>query len=156
MRDEMEDRLRADLPAVQVIDFAYHRRPADEKLALRSAFDSELRSRFLKDLARDHEAELRASGFSPFNIAALTRGRVPRGYQVHHIRPLDDGGSNDPSNLVLIRAHPEHEAVHRFLDPQLQDLRHGESRRVRLPVVPPGIQRPADPVHRRPLRQSER
>lgn len=30
--------------------------------------------------------------------------RAPEGMQVHHIRPLDDGGTNAADNLVLIRA----------------------------------------------------
>ncbi|MGG1688404.1 HNH endonuclease signature motif containing protein [Pseudalkalibacillus sp. NRS-1564] len=30
------------------------------------------------------------------------------GYQVHHKLPLDDGGNNDLSNLILIKNDPNH------------------------------------------------
>jgi hypothetical protein len=82
-------------------------------------------------------------GFSLRNITTLANGRVPRGFQVHHIRPLDDGGTNDFSNLVLIRAHPAHEAVHRYLDPQIHGLECGKTRVVSLPIPEPGIHRPS-------------
>jgi hypothetical protein len=148
-----ERRLRDALPTAGLIDFTYSRRAKAEKRALREAFDAEFRVDFLKHLAQSRSSELRASGFSPQNIASLARGRVPRGYQVHHIRPLDDGGTNDPSNLVLIRAHPEHEAIHRFLDPQLQDLRRGQSRIVKLPVVAPGFNKAPPLRHHIPERR---
>lgn len=126
---------------MEVVDFVYHRRPKAEKAALRNQFDQEIRRDFLKSLAQ-RRVDLAAAGFSQQQVATLARGHVPHGYQVHHIRPLDDGGTNDFSNLVLIRAHPDHEAIHRVLDPQIQSLAVGESRTVRMPMVTPGIYSP--------------
>ncbi|WP_317451540.1 HNH endonuclease [Pseudoalteromonas maricaloris] len=41
-------------------------------------------------------------------VAKLADGKVPKGWQVHHKIPLDDGGTNSFNNLVLIRNSPEH------------------------------------------------
>lgn len=35
---------------------------------------------------------------------------VPEGYQVHHIIPLSEGGSDDPSNMILL-SEEDHAAV---------------------------------------------
>jgi hypothetical protein len=143
------DRVSADnrnesvLANVPIVDFRYQRRDKAERNALRTAFDMEIRQSFLKSLAHRYKQDLQDSGFTSQNIRSLARGYVPRGYQVHHILPLDDGGTNDFSNLVLIRAHPEHEAVHQYLDPQIQDLEVGDSRSIKLPKVAPGIYRSA-------------
>ncbi|WP_246873107.1 HNH endonuclease signature motif containing protein [Pantoea ananatis] len=38
-------------------------------------------------------------------------GNVPPGWQVHHKIPLDDGGTNELDNLVLIQNSPYHSAL---------------------------------------------
>lgn len=38
-------------------------------------------------------------------------GLNPKGWQVHHNLPLDDGGTNEFNNLVLIKNDPYHKAV---------------------------------------------
>ena len=35
---------------------------------------------------------------------------VPEGYEVHHIIPLSEGGTDDPSNMVLLSSE-EHQAI---------------------------------------------
>lgn len=122
-----------------IVDFAYRRRDKEEKAALRAEFHWGGRQSFLKALVHRQGDDLRRAGFTEQSLACLARGRAPRGFQVHHIRPLDDGGTNDYANLVLIRAHPEHEAIHRYLDPQIQNLVVGETRMVRLPQPAAGI-----------------
>jgi hypothetical protein len=134
-----EEALAAALPGIPVVAMTYHRREPEEKQRLREAFDSDVRRSFLQYLARSQRDGPRSRGLTEQNLATLSQGRVPRGYQVHHIRPLDNGGTNDFTNLVLIRAHPEHEAVHRYLDPQIHGLAVGQSRQVRLPVPASGI-----------------
>ena len=88
---------------------------------------------------------MRARGFTERNLESLRFGKVPHGYNVHHIKPLDDGGDNRFDNLVLIRAHPEHEAIHRYLDPQLKGLDRGQSRTVQLPMPDAGAYRRSGP-----------
>lgn len=130
------------LPDVPVVEMVYHRRAKAERAALREEFNDGVRQSFLQHLARDKSGELRARGFSNRTLESLFKGKVPPGYNVHHIKPLDDGGDNSFDNLVLMRAHPDHEAVHRYLDPQLKGLENGQSRTVRIPMVQPGIKLP--------------
>jgi len=133
--------LKQVLPDVPVVSFDYHRRGAAEKAALRESFQMGDRQAFLTHLLQDRAADLRAQGFTERNLESLRRGKVPHGFNVHHIKPLDDGGDNRFDNLVLMRAHPNHEAIHRYLDPQLKGLQIGQSRQVSLPMPPAGAYR---------------
>jgi hypothetical protein len=45
------------------------------------------------------------------DIARMKDGLNPKGWKVHHNLPLDDGGTNDFTNLVLIKNDPYHKAV---------------------------------------------
>jgi hypothetical protein len=129
------------LPDVPVVDFVYKRRDKALRAAMREAFDTEGRQAFLQHLLTERSEELKAKGFTERNFESLRRGKVPHGYNVHHIKPIDDGGDNSFGNLVLMRAHPEHEAIHRYLDPQLRGLEAGQSRTVRLPMPQAGAYR---------------
>jgi len=141
--------LGAVLPGVPVVEMSYRRRAKAEHEALRHAFHQEDRQAFLSYLLTEKGAEMRAKGFTERNLESLRRGKVPHGYNVHHIKPLDDGGDNGFDNLVLLPARPQHEAIHRYLDPQLKGLERGEARRVRLPMIEAGAyaapRREADP-----------
>lgn len=142
------ERLVAALPDVPVVEMVYHRRGKAERQALREAFDTERRQAFLHHLLTERSADLRARGFTERNFESLRRGKVPHGYNVHHIKPLDDGGDNRFDNLVLLRAHPEHEAIHRYLDPQLKGLEAGQARTVQLPLPEAGAYRRQEPQAR--------
>ena len=122
-----------------MVEMVYHRRAKAERAALRDAFNEGGRQSFLQHLARDKWGELGSRGFTSRNRESMLNGRVPHGFNVHHIKPLDDGGDNSFENLVLMRAHPDHEAVHRYLDPQLKGLENGQSRTVKLPMPQPGV-----------------
>lgn len=137
--------LTAALPDVPVVDMVYSRRAKAERVALREAFDTEGRQAFLRHLLTERSADLKAKGFTERNFESLRYGKVPHGYNVHHIKPLDDGGDNRFDNLVLLRAHPEHESIHRYLDPQLKGLEAGQSRTVRLPLPESGAYRREEP-----------
>lgn len=130
--------LSATLPGVPVVEFAYRRRGKAEAEALRLSFHQEERRAFLAYLLAEKSGEMRAKGFTERNLESLRRGKVPHGYNVHHIKPLDDGGDNRFDNLVLLPARPQHEAIHRYLDPQLRGLERGEVREVRLPMIEAG------------------
>ncbi len=136
-----DNSLRRVLPDVPVVAMDYQRRGLAEKAALRESFQMGERQAFLTHLVNQRADDLRAKGFTERNFESLRRGKVPHGYNVHHIRPLDDGGDNRFENLVLLRAHPEHEAIHRYLDPQLRGLEVGQTRRVSLPQPEPGALR---------------
>ena len=136
-----EQALKRTLPDVPIVEMTYRRRDIAGKAALRESFNMGGRQAFLHYLVEQRSADLRAQGFTERNFESLRRGKVPHGYNVHHIRPLDDGGDNRFDNLVLLRAHPEHESIHRYLDPQIRDLRVGQSRTITLPTPEPGAYR---------------
>lgn len=67
----------------------------------------------------------------------VLRGKVPKGFDIHHIRPLSGGGTNSLSNLCLIER-----GLHKFLnrrcfDPALKDIVEGETVEIDIPDLPP-------------------
>ena len=69
----------------------------------------------------------------------LTKGISPKGYQVHHKIPLDDGGTNEQNNFILIRNDIEHRALHGFFNPmelRIELLKPGEKAKVAIPIPP--------------------
>ena len=98
------------LKDVDIVDVHYKKRDRSEYNELRKDFNQNVRKDFLKDLSQDEKviSQLRQHDVSDADILKLSDGKVPKGYQVHHKIPLDDGGTNDKNNLVLIRNSPEH------------------------------------------------
>lgn len=88
----------------------------------------------MKDLANNHAAALHDAGMSDGEIAMMAKGRVPSGYQVHHLLPLDDGGTNATSNLVLIRNDPDHMLITRYQTGQTQGMSAGQTRELEWPM----------------------
>jgi len=93
--------------------YTYVKRDPTERKSLRYEFDKPngIREEYLQHLVETSEAELRVAGLDDTNIERMCEGEIPRGYQVHHIRPLDDDGSNAYDNLLLMRNHPEHTPI---------------------------------------------
>ncbi|WP_428261666.1 eCIS core domain-containing protein [Haliangium sp.] len=104
---------KVTLPGVKTRTVRYVKRAKAEARALRSKFDSTERKKFLKSLAEDPAKvqQLKRAGLTDADIASMAKGEVPRLYRVHHKLPLDDGGTNDFSNLVLMQHEPYHKAV---------------------------------------------
>jgi hypothetical protein len=119
------------------------RDPADTEI-LRRAFDGSKRKDFVKHISGGAEniATLKRAGLSDAQIQKLQSGKVPKGFQVHHKLPLDDGGDNSFSNLVLIKNHPYHKAITNEQNRVTKGLKSGKSRGFDW-VIPPGIVYPA-------------
>jgi hypothetical protein len=122
---------RVELPGVKTEHFPYTKRGRVEYEELRKAFDSRGRADFLKSL---DEKQLRAAGFNDADIALVRQGKVPQGYQVHHKKPLDDGGDNSFDNLVLIKNDPYHQAITNEQKRLVGDLQPGDTRAVDFPL----------------------
>jgi hypothetical protein len=130
-------RLRGEnytIPGWHTEPITYTKRAPEALAKLRREFDGGVRSSFLKDLGTNHEDALRASGLNDAQVARVKSGRVPQGYQVHHYLPLDDGGTNAPSNLVLIRNDPEHMLVTNHQNALTRGMTPGDSRELGWPM----------------------
>lgn len=58
---------------------------------------------------------------------------LPSFLDVHHKHPIGGGGTNDFSNLVIITKR-QHNLINRtVIDPQLEGIREGETRNIRVP-----------------------
>jgi len=121
------------IPDWHMHEISYTKRTDAAREALRDAFPPVRRS-FVKDLAENHAAELSDAGMSKGDIAMMAKGRIPEGYQVHHVLPLDDGGTNATDNLVLIRNEPDHQLVTRYQLDQTKAMSPGETRRMAWPM----------------------
>ncbi|WNJ94326.1 S-type pyocin domain-containing protein [Vibrio ruber] len=123
------------LKDVELKNINYIKRDRGEYETLRSQFNSSVRKDFLKSLTNDPVSlkKLKEHGVKDSEIAKLSQGKVPRGYQVHHKIPLDDGGTNDFDNLVLIRNSPEHSVFTTYQKQKTTSLSVGESHIVQWP-----------------------
>jgi hypothetical protein len=126
-----------ELPGVKTQSIDYVKRDRATYEQLRSAFDSSVRKDFAKSLAQSPEkvAQLKKAGLTDVDIAKLADGKIPSGYQVHHKLPLDDGGTNEFSNLVLIKNEPFHKALTNAQSDLVGDLMPGQSKRVDFPII---------------------
>lgn len=108
--------------------------PPEVTKALRKDFDHrDLNHKFVKWLYRkgflDKYADL-------INLERAKRGKIPHGFDVHHILPISCGGTNHVSNLCLIE-----KSLHKFInqkcfDPVLRRLKIGETGTVEIPDFP--------------------
>ncbi|MDQ7821324.1 MAG: HNH endonuclease signature motif containing protein [Candidatus Eremiobacteraeota bacterium] len=138
------------LKGVDIIDLAYKKRDEEEQAALRKQFNNRVRRSFMKDLGNDPEKldALRQAGLNDTDIQMMQNGKVPPGFQVHHKLPLDDGGTNDFSNFVLIRNKPAHQAITNYQTQQIEGMPDGtdEVRHMEWPM-PRGFIYPPDPSY---------
>jgi hypothetical protein len=123
-----------EIPGWHLQQIDYVKRLPEARNELRQAFNQGVRKDFVKDLAANHADELRAADLSEADIQRLARGRIPEGYQVHHILPLDDGGTNAYDNLVLIRNNPDHMLITNHQNAATRGLEPGEARHLEWPV----------------------
>jgi len=92
------------LSNIDVVKMDYIKRPVAERMALRNQFDK-VRKSFLKEISDNPEVKSR---LGTDDLTRMAKGNNPVNWDVHHKLPLDDSGTNDFSNLVLISKSPEH------------------------------------------------
>lgn len=134
------------LHGFKIVKFQYQKKPD------RQIYEKERNQEFriagktwLKEIATKQSAVLEAAGIPKSEIDRMAKyGTRPmdangRTYQVHHRIPLDDGGTNDPKNFILIRNDVEHRAVHGFYNPaelRIDQLANGDTAEVAFPLPP--------------------
>lgn len=122
------------MPNVSIKKVTYTKRDTLECTQLRNEFNAKVRSEFLKDFASKNTDKLKDFGLTDTDIAKLNDGLVPKGYQVHHKLPLDDGGTNNFNNLILIKNDPYHKVITNYQNIITKGLDIGESIRVDWPI----------------------
>lgn len=136
---DFEGSLRGDkvtLTGVKTRRIRYTKRDPGEVAVLRREFNNTVREEFVKHLAADPDrsAKLKAAGLDDLDIQDLKDGVQPAAYQVHHKLPLDDGGTNDFSNLILIKQHPYHKVITNAQNTMIRGMRPGDMRDLDFPV----------------------
>jgi hypothetical protein len=123
----------SEIPNCRTEEINYTKRDPAEAARLRSEFNNSVRDQFLHELNSLDDASLRNAGLSDEGIASIRGGEVPEGYSVHHILPLDDGGTNDLDNLILIQNKPYHFTINNHQRTYTRGLGIGESETVPWP-----------------------
>ncbi len=124
------------LENVDVVNVSYLKRSKEELKVFRKEFNNGVRGKFLLALSNDNKViqHLKDLGVPDMDIKKLSNGRVPASFEVHHKLPLDDGGTNDFSNLVLIRKAPEHHAFTTYQKQTTKGLSVGENVELQWPL----------------------
>lgn len=124
---------KVQLPGVKTKEINYTKRMPEEAEKLRKAFDNTEKKKFLQNLTEDIE-KLKKAGLSDSDIARMKDGLNPKGWQVHHKLPLDDGGTNAMDNLILIKNEPYHKTITNFQNTFAKQLNAGEVKKVEWPI----------------------
>lgn len=108
--------------------------PKAEREAMRLQFEQETRPEFIKFLANTQKKALLAAGITEKQIENMKNGYTPHGFNTHHKLPIFGGGTNDFSNLVLIRREPYHDMMHyHLINPQVRGLQENQQKIVTVP-----------------------
>lgn len=98
----------------------------------RSQFNA-VRKEFLKYIGENCEEALRNLGMNDEQIKQVKNGNSPSGYNVHHKLPIHGGGRNEFENLILMPIPPHNDLHHKIIDPQIQSMMDGDSKKVKIP-----------------------
>ncbi|MFD5854193.1 T7SS effector LXG polymorphic toxin [Cytobacillus pseudoceanisediminis] len=127
---------KVHLKGVKVEEIIYTKRLPEETAKLRRTFNNSVKKSFLKTFANDplRVEYLRKAGLNDTDIARMKDGLNPKGWQVHHNLPLDDGGTNDFTNLVLIKNDPYHKTVTNEQNSLTRELAPTQSKKINWPM----------------------
>ncbi|MBL5804595.1 HNH endonuclease [Heyndrickxia sporothermodurans] len=124
------------LPNVKTEKVTFNKRNPIDTAQLRKDFNM-VRKDLMKSMANNPEKikELKKAGISDNDIEDMMEyGLVPDGWQVHHKIPLDQGGTNDVENLVLIKNHPYHKVITNEQNSLTKGMKPGDRKKVDFPI----------------------
>ena len=135
-----------ELPGVTIQKITYSKRSKADLKKLRNAFNNKHRKEFVQNLVteRGKRKRLKDAGLTDKDIVRMKAGYVPPGWQVHHKVPLDDGGTNTLSNLILIKNDPAHKIITNEQNKLVKGLLEGQTREIDFPI-PDGFVYPPSP-----------
>ena len=122
------------LPDIEMKKINYVKHDRSVLKELRNDFNKSVRKDFLESISSDIK-NLKSHGLSETDIQKLKDGFVQKGYQVHHELPLDDSGTNDFSNLVLIKNAPYYKVITNYQNSIARTMKIGESKEVLWPII---------------------
>ncbi|WP_307894441.1 T7SS effector LXG polymorphic toxin [Bacillus swezeyi] len=127
---------KVHLKNVKLKEISYTKRDPAETKKLRNTFNSSVKKQFLKGLVNDPQKlkQLKNAGLSDSDIARMKDGLNPKGWQVHHKLPLDDGGTNSMDNLILMRNDPYHKAITNEQNALTRGLAPGQTKKIDWPI----------------------
>ncbi len=106
----------------------------EEREKRRAEFEKGIRAAFVKYLAKTQKDALLRAGVTRQQIRGMRDGHTPNGFNTHHKHPIYGGGTNDFSNLVLIRREPYHDMMHyHVITPQTATMKTGDRKKVKIP-----------------------
>jgi len=128
---------------LKLIEVDYTVPSREDRKAKRAEFNGDrengvegVRSKFLKHLAETRAQELVDKlGLTETDIEGMKKGFTPNGFNVHHKLALHGGGKNEFSNFILTPLYPHDQWHHDIMDPQLEGIREGETRRIKIPYT---------------------
>ncbi|SFQ14727.1 HNH endonuclease [Psychrobacillus psychrotolerans] len=124
------------LPNVKIEKVTFNKRNPNDTAHLRKDF-TKFRKDMLKSMANNPEKikELKKAGISDNDIEDMNEyGLVPDGWHVHHKIPLDQSGTNDVENLVLIKNDPYHKVITNEQNSLTKGMKPGDSKIVDFPI----------------------
>ncbi|MBR1777106.1 MAG: HNH endonuclease [Alphaproteobacteria bacterium] len=108
--------------------------PKAEREAMRIEFEQGKRAEFIKYLAETQQDALKRAGITQKQLEGMKRGYTPHGFNTHHKLPIYGGGTNDFSNLVLVRREPWHDMMHyHLINRQTKKMSEGDQRQIVIP-----------------------
>jgi hypothetical protein len=128
--------IKTTLPGVQTRTITYRKIDPRAAESARAVFNSTDRPAFLTALASDPQrvTQLKKAGLTDADIAMMNAGGVPRGYNVHHKIPIDAGGGNESSNLILMKNEPYHYTVTNYQNELIRGMNVGEVKTFDYPI----------------------
>ena len=117
-------------------EIVFNKRIFSEAEKLRNKFGNNARKDFLTKLIKKPDAlkKLKNAGITDDEIKLLKNGKVPKGWNVHHKLPLEDGGNNNFENLVLIKNEPYHYALSAYQKTATKGMKEGEAINIKWPI----------------------
>lgn len=119
------------------VRFKYVKRLTSETDKLRSIFNYKVRQKFINEVILsnpENVTKLKKLGMNELDIKKLQDGFMPKGWQVHHKYSLDDSGTNDLFNLILIKNDPFHKSLTVYQNSFAQKMKAGDAVLVDWPI----------------------